>query len=66
MSFNQLQKPRLGLFYRHVTALNQPFQPVYLGKNGIIFGLSLVKFRLAPSLLVFLVNRHREPSREMP
>src|SRR6476646_6726120 len=58
MPLQQLYEPRLGLLYRYFTVLDQPFQPVYFGKNGVVFGLSLIKFRLAPLFLIVRVN-HR-------
>ena len=39
-------EPRLGLLHRYVTT--RPFSPSISAKKGVVFGLSLVKFRLAP------------------
>jgi hypothetical protein len=65
MPLQQLYEPRLGLLYRYVTVLNQPFQPVDFGKDGVVFGLSLVKFRLAPLFLIFLVNHRGHSARKI-
>ena len=52
----QLHEPRLGLLDRYVTALDQPFQPVYFGKKWRRFLLEPYQVQARP--IVFDARGH--------